>query len=228
MNRSKFVSFSLRLACLVAAPALLAPAADAPKTSLQIRLERETDGVWRTVDPRTVLESPATIRFRFISSFPGYLYVLYKGSGGESGWLFPTEQTGADNRVEPGVPRTVPQTKGAFVIDGPPGFDITYWIVSPNPLPSLPSPADFFGDRGTEADTLIPKCREGGLRPRGDSGCVDDRAGVAPYTGPSSTGPAVPLRARDIRFRSDTGETLITPSRPSAGLVVYEFRIAHH
>lgn len=218
----------LRLASVLAAPALLTPAAEAPKSSLQVKLEREVDGAWRTIDPRTVLESPAKIRFRFISGFPGYLYVLYKGSGGESAWLFPTEETGTDNRVEAGVPRTVPETRGSFVIDGPPGFDITYWIVSPSPMPSLPSPADFFGDRGTEAETLIPKCRDGGLRARGDGGCLDDRAGVAPYAGRSSTGPTVPLRARDIRFRSDTGETLITPNRPSAGIVVYEFRIAHH
>ncbi len=208
--------------------AVAALAADGAKGSLQVKLEQEVNGQWQTVDPRTVLETPAKIRFQFASGFPGYLYVLYKGSGGDSGWLFPAEETGTDNRVEPGVFRTVPATDGSFVIDGPAGFDLTYWIVSPSPLPSLPSPTDFFGDRGTERDTLLPKCREGGLRARGGSGCLDERAGVSPYTGRASAGQAAPLRARDIRFRKDTGDTLITPSRPESGMVVYEFRIAHN
>ena len=36
-----------------------------------------------------------------------------------------------DNRVKSGTEYTVPATGASFRIDGPAGFDVVYWVMSP-------------------------------------------------------------------------------------------------
>jgi hypothetical protein len=184
--------------------------------SLEVVLERRDGEQWTALDPRTVLRSGDPIRFRFQTTFAGYLYVYYRGSDGETDWLFPTSEAGTDNRVEPGRAYLIPPEPGFFGISGPPGFDSVYWLLSPKPLAERPSPPVADTPR-----TMIPHCRDA-LQPKpaapGDQrACLDDRAGARA---------AETLRPREIRL-GGTGATKIKPAQSGAVPVLYEFRLAH-
>jgi hypothetical protein len=184
--------------------------------SLEVALERREAGQWTTLDPRTVLRSGDPIRFRFQTPFAGFLYVYYRGSDGETGWLFPTAEAGMENRVEAGRAYLIPPGPGHFEIAGPPGFDSVYWLLSPKGLTDRPAPPP-----AVDAPrTLIPRCRDA-LQPKppvtAERACLDDRAGARVVE---------TLRPREIRM-SGSGTTRITPEKPGAVPVLYEFRLAH-
>ena len=189
---------------------------EAGKTYVQVTLERMDGTGWRAVDPRTVMQPGDKVRFRFSTGFPGYLYVFNRASDGTTEKLFP-QQEGELNRVEPGQVYILPSVAGNYVIDGPPGYDITHWIVTPEPLSTLPSGTSM--PRSEIVSTLIPRCREGGLRPRGSSGCLDDRAG--PQAPKDS-----PLKARNIRIDKGSDARISAPNA-KPGPIIYEFRVAH-
>jgi hypothetical protein len=198
--------------------------AAAPETSsVEIGLELRKQGRWEAVDPATVFQANDEIRFRFRTFSPGYLYVLNRSASGETAWLHPRLEQGHTSRVEPGPVYLVPGEKGSFVVGGTPGFDITYWIVSPTPIesrpPELPAP-------GGQPSTLLPRCREQTLKSRGI--CVDERAGPRPLSKADPAPPELPaLKARDLTFRPESGQTRITAKGSATGVIVYEFRIAH-
>jgi hypothetical protein len=206
MRRTWFV-----LALALAVPVM---GDEAGKSYVQVTLERQDGTAWRAVDPRTILQPKDKIRFRFATSFPGYLYVFNRASDGNTEKLYPNEEL-ANNRVEPGQSYVLPSQAGNYVVDGPPGYDITHWIVTPEPLSTLPSTSDM--PRSEILNTLIPRCREGGLRPRG--GCLDDRAGPQP---PKDS----PLKARNIKI-DKSADARITAPTEKPGPIVYEFRVAH-
>jgi hypothetical protein len=211
MKRRSCLLMILTIAAV--APSLLL-GDDASKLYVQVTLERLEGPDWRAVDPRTILQPKDKIRFRFSSSFPGYLYVFNRASDGSSEKLFPNGEP-ANNRVEPGQAYMLPSQAGNYVIDGPPGYDITHWIVTTEPMSTLPSGSSM--PRSDLPSTLIPRCREGGLRPRG--GCLDDRAGPQP---PKDS----PLKARNITIDKGTDARITSPTA-KAGPLVYEFRVAH-
>jgi len=212
------------MAVLLLAAVPLIPA-DPEKPTVDITLERWTGSEWQAVEAKTVFEANDQVRFRFQSSVPGYLYVLNRGSRGETEWLFPNRQTGLENQVEPGRSYLVPATEGAFVISGDPGFDITYWLINPTPLADWASLGSLPPVR--MEDTLLPRCRESLLRARGT--CVDDRAGPGPVTKPSQVAPVFgeqnALQSRSLRFTGKGSGTRITA--PAQTPLMYEFRIAH-
>ena len=189
---------------------------EANRTFVQVTLERQEGPDWRPVDPRTILQPKDKIRFRFATSFPGFLYVFNRASDGTTEKLFPNGEP-ANNRVEPGQAYLLPSQTGDYVIDGPPGYDITHWIVTPEPLSTLPSSSEL--PRSDIPSTLIPRCREGGLRARGTSGCLDDRAGPQP---PKDSA----LKARNIRIDKGSDARITSPTA-KPGPIVYEFRVAH-
>lgn len=198
---------------VVAAPSF---SDEAGRSYVQVTLERQEGADWRSVDPRMILQPKDKIRFRFATSFPGYLYVFNRASDGNTEKLFPNEEP-ANNRVEPGQSYTLPSQAGNYVVDGPPGYDITHWIVTPEPLSTLPSGSEL--PRSEIVSTLIPRCREGGLRARGTSGCLDDRAGPQP---PKDS----PLKARNIRIDKGSDARISAPTAKH-GPIIYEFRVAH-
>jgi hypothetical protein len=199
---------------------------EAGNLAIDVALERKQGDEWRWVDPGTVFHKGQEIRFRFRSSRSGYLYVLNRSSTGESTWLFPRFHESQSGRVEPGPDYLVPGTKGSFVVEGSPGFDITYWILSPIPIDvretSQPVP-------GSQPSTLEPRCRTETLKARGL--CVDDRAGPGPIRefgdAPLSVLRSGALVSRDLKFHSQDGATRISSGDPQNRTVVYEFRIAH-
>jgi hypothetical protein len=190
--------------------------ADESKSYVQVTLERLDGAEWHAVDPRTILQSKDKIRFRFSTSFPGYLYVFNRASDGSTEKLFPNDES-PNRQVEPGQSYLLPSEAGNYVIDGPPGYDITHWIVTTEPLAALPTTSEM--PRSELPSTLIPRCREGGLRARGNSGCLDDKAGPQP---PKDS----PLKARNIRIDKGTDARISSPSAKPVP-IVYEFRVAH-
>ena len=201
--------------------------AEGGEKSLQVTLEvRHGDG-WQAVDPHAVLHANDEIRFQFHSSSGGYLYVFNVSSSGESGWLYPRPELRQTNRIDPGSTYVIPSLTGSFTIGGDPGYDTTYWVLSPSAMdvrePS-PPPAE------PQPNTLRPRCGEALLKARGL--CLDDRAGPGPVpdlkkvplpVGDDSGG----LTSRDLTFHAQRDSTRIAAPASSPGVIVYQFLIAH-
>ena len=227
----------MRLATLslLLLPSSLLPAQDTPRRMV-IHVETRTNGEWKTVDPATIFEPGAQVRFRVKANFAGYLYVMNQGTSGDYSLLFPREDTGMANRLNPDQEYIVPATEGgAFRITGPPGQDIVYWMVTPLeigsgrtprpgyvPLPPPPPP-------GSKLNTLVPRCDDAVFRARGE--CVDSTAGPRKIQDPSSLPSnlkAVPdLRSRELVFIREKNAAVVSSPAGATGPVVYEFRLAH-
>lgn len=180
---------------------------------MEIDVERRSAAGWTRVDARTVFNQGDRIRFRFRSSFNGYLYVMNYGTSGDHTLLFPRQDTGQENQVLAGKEYIIPATEGAFRISGPAGHDIVYWLVSPI---RLDRPAAEAFTTPPRPVTLFPKCDDTILRARGD--CIDHQAG--PSAGKDQ-------RSRDLMFIEKEKRTVVASPAPLEGPVVYEFRIAH-
>jgi hypothetical protein len=228
-------------AALLAFLSLLAPQTgpargDAPRR-IVIQVELRSAGEWRTVDPATIFDSGAQVRFRVKTNFSGFLYVMNQGTSGEYTLLFPREDTGSQNRVEPGREYVVPATTGAFRITGPPGQDIVYWMVTPLdigppagdrsrpgyvPRPPAPPP-------GTKMHTLLPRCDDAVLRARGE--CVDSTAGPRKVDDtaalPENLKKVPNLKSRELVFIRQQNAAVVSSPSSGDGPVVYEFRLAH-
>ena len=197
------------------------------KLAMRVSVEQRKAGQWQRVDPQTVFHNSDVIRFSFMTTLGGYLYVLNHSSDGEVSWLFPRPQEGQKSRVEPGPEYLVPGTKGWFVVLGKPGFDVTSWILSSAPIDTseaaLPTP-------GSQPSTLEPRCRTETLRARGL--CEDERAGPRAIAGPEQAPlealRSTPLVSRELKFQTKNGSTSISLLRPKSGVIVYEFLIAHN
>jgi len=217
MNRD-LISFGLpawMTACTVVLSAQPTPKA----ASLDLVMERSEGGPWKALNPETVLEKGNTIRFRLVSSFSGYLYVYYRGSDGEAGWLYPSETSGANNRIEGGAPRVIPSEDTSYVVSGKPGFDIVYWLISPKQLapPDLRPPVE----KGSVPQTMVPRC---GGEPKVVTSCLDNRAGAkAAEAGSTAVGG---LKPRELTLKAE-GSTTHIAAAEGPGLLVYEFRIGH-
>lgn len=209
--------------------------ASAPRRML-IHVELRSDGEWKTIDPATIFEQNAQVRFRLKTNFAGYLYVMNQGTSGDYNMLFPRQDTGLANRIEPGREYLVPATDGAFKITGPPGQDIVYWMVTPVelarpartgppgyvPLPPPPPP-------GTKLNTLIPRCDDSVFRARGE--CIDSSAGPRRVQDaaslPSNLKDVPNLRSRELVFIREKEGAVVSSPAGLKGPVVYEFRLAH-
>jgi hypothetical protein len=224
------------LSLVLLSAAVLPAQQQPPPRRMIIHVETRTDGDWKTVDPATIFDSGAQVRFRVQANFAGYLYVMNHGTSGDYSLLFPREDTGMRNELEPDKEYIVPATEGgAFRITGPPGHDIVYWMVTPLelapgrsahpgyvPLPP-PPPA------GTKLNTLVPRCDDAVFRARGE--CVDSKAGPRRVEDRSTLPPnlkSVPnLRSRELVFIREKNAAVVSSPAGATGPVVYEFRLAH-
>ena len=231
----------LTLGTLLAAtllPLAAQPAKDDAKSpdaaqQILITVERETPQGWQVIDPAQVLDSGTRLRFRFKSSFPGYLYVMNQGTSGAYLTIFPGADSGVDNRVDPGQEMVVPQTEGVFRLSGPSGYDVLYWVVAPARWPAgansnyraLGAPPK----PGTKLSSLTPRCDDSIFRARGD--CIDLAAGVQkvakPEQLPANVSQAPGLQSRDLIFDKGKQVSVVTVPAKLTGPVVYEMRIAH-
>jgi hypothetical protein len=181
---------------------------------MEIILERYESGSWRVIDPTLVLDKNDKIRFKFKANFQGYLYVTNQSTSATNSLLFPRLDTGADNQILANREYVVPTTKGAFRVDGPAGYDVVAWMISPvelgrpeaPPTPSMP-PAN-----------MTPRCDDTLFKARG--ACFDTLAGPQAATKKDE-------KSEDLVFIRDKDSSVITsPSRLKAPLV-YEFHLAH-
>ena len=181
---------------------------------MEITLERRDGNAWKSVDPGLVLAAKERVRFRFKSNFKGYLYVTNHSTSGTSTLLFPRQDTGSMNQIDAGKEYVVPATQGAFRVEGPEGYDVISWMVSPVVLaaPSLPERAE-----PTAPVEMKPRCDDSIFKARGD--CVDTAAG--PKSQPADT------PSRELVFMRQKNSSVIASPIPLKGPVVYEFRLAH-
>jgi hypothetical protein len=202
---------------------------------MEIVLERREAGAWRGVDPGLVLEQNDRVRFRFHTNFNGYLYVMNQSTSGTYAMLFPSEQTGRENRITAGKDYMVPATQTLFRIVGPPGHEIVYWMVTPAELkteeeqpkyvPLLPPPSR---EKQLPAN-LIPRCDDTLFRARGD--CIDTSAGPRDVTSrellPDNLAQVPSGRSGGLVFLRKQNTAVVSSPVPLKGPVIYEFHLAH-
>lgn len=204
---------------------------------ISIRLEQKQGAATKAVPQNTVFHTGDILRFRLTSHIAGYLYVVDKGTTGETATLFPgANAIAGDNRIEPDQTHSVPANgDGWFEVSGPSGFDIVYFLVSATPI-ALPPAAAASGQTPATPETaeppppgMLPRCDDAIFKARGD--CIDASAGITPLA-PGAAVPRelVPLArtaSRDIILTDDGDGTAVQPA-PAAKLpLIYTFRLAH-
>src|SRR5580765_8049507 len=196
---------------------------------IDVTVELGDTGGWHAVNPATVFAPGDRLRFRVSSTFAGFLYVVNYGTSGSYDLLFPSSDTGSDNRIAAARDFLVPGTQGAFRVGGPPGHDIIYWLVSPvefgrqyQPLPSPPVP-------GTLPPSFRPRCDDELLKARGE--CLDTSAGVkAVKPGeklPETMNGLANATSRDLVFTKEQSQTAVSSPTPLSGPIIYELVLAH-
>lgn len=184
---------------------------------LDITLERREVRKWNVVPPGLVFHKDDEIRFRVRPNFDGYLYVMNYGTSASYTKLFPREETGLDNQIKAGMEYIVPATKTAFRIDGPPGYDVVYWIVSPLSLDDS-SPLTKRPFKEIEPlKQLTPRCDDTLFRAR--SLCIDSSAGPRNIITQATS--------RDLVIIQEKEHSVVSSPTPLHGPVTYEFRVAH-
>lgn len=199
---------------------------------MELTLERKTESGWQVVDPGYVFRRNEHLRFKFRTNFDGFLYVMNHGTSGTYTRLFPRQDTGTENRVEAGQEYMVPATEGSFRVEGPAGFDVMYWVITPaetetetryRPLPPPPAPSS------VTPGSLRPRCDDSILRARGE--CVDSSAGAQAVAGntrlPDNLKSVPKERSRQLVFVKQQEQSVVSSPSPLTGPVVYEFRLAH-
>ncbi len=224
---TKSIFAVLCLACALAAQEPGAKPQSAQR--MEITLERQEGGAWKAVDPGFVFERGDRVRFRFRANFDGYLYVMDYGTSGRYSLLFPREETGRENRIESVKEYRIPATEAWFRIDGPPGHDVVYWLVSPLPLAGGDAGFPPLPKEKQPPKTLLPRCDDSIFRARGL--CIDSSAGLRaiPETEelPENLKSAAGARSRELIIMRKEDSSLVSSPVPLAGPVVYEFRLAH-
>jgi hypothetical protein len=179
---------------------------------MEITLERLDNGSWKVIEPGLILDRNDRVRFRFKANFPGYLYVTNRSTSAQTTLLFPRQDTGSDHRVAPNKEYLIPATQGAFRVDGPEGYDIVSWLVSPVELGRPEAPPE-----AAPQGKLIPRCDDAIFRARG--ACVDSSAGPQTPRKEDQTGDVIVIREKE--------SSVIASAVPLKSPVVYEFHLAH-
>ncbi len=232
LSRGRLGRLLATAACLLGLLTLTAAQASASDArKVEVLLEKWITQSWQPVDPGTVLHAGDRVRFRFTSNFDGYLYVTNLGTSGKYELLFPTADTGAENRVEAGKSYLVPATQAQFVVAGPAGHDISFWMVSPTPLAGL----DLLPAGGAPAAPRVPphrmkpRCDDSLFRARGE--CIDSSAGLRTVPDnkslPESWEKLPRMQSRELFFMRNQQKQVISAPGKMEGPMIYEFRIAH-
>lgn len=199
-----------------------------------IRLEQQRDGKAAPVAPSHVFEAQDVLRFRVTAQgFQGYLYVIDLGTSGTYSTLYPAAgpDLGAKAQmIQADQDVLVPAVEdGWFQVDGPPGFDVLYFLVSPHPLDVAPAPSGKKGG-GPAPESLQPRCNDAIFQARGE--CLDDRAGPAAAGRdiqlPAQITAAAGDASRDLVFQEDEEDHAVKAAAPLDKPMVYVFKLAHH
>jgi hypothetical protein len=210
-----------------------AAAAGPAGTTFVIRLEQKREDKAVAMYPTHVFEGGDVVRFRVTAKgFGGYLYVIDQGTSGSYSTLYPAQGTAADPVLHTDQDAFVPAVEdGWFQVDGPAGFDVLYFVVSPKPI-DMSAGAGHEEKPGTAApvpDTLKPRCDDSIFQARGE--CVDDSAGPAALSRdvplPPQIAAAAQNASRDIVFDEGEADHAVTVTAPLDKPAVYVFRLAH-
>ena len=193
---------------------------------VEITLERKRDGKIETMVAGHVFAQGDIIRLKVTSHYDGYLYVMDQGTSGKFTTVFPATQTGGDNRVKMGQQYLVPAVDGGFFeVNGPSGFDVLYFLLSPGAL-ATPVLSNFAAPG--PISSLKPRCNDEIFRARGD--CTDDSAGPAAVPRdqdlPAPLAPIAGSASRDITFTNKANGSVGVQGESSAPML-YTFRLAH-
>jgi len=176
-----------------------------------------------------VLAQGDLVRFRFRTTFDGYLYVINSGTSGTQSLLFPGDATGRNNRVLAGKEYLVPSTGASFKVAGPAGHDVVYWLVSPVPLSGNPAALLNSSPAERPAGKLIPRCDQSIFRARGL--CIDSTAGPrnvpADEALPKALTSVPNLTRRELVIVQEKDTARISSISKLTGPAIYEFRLAH-
>lgn len=200
---------------------------------IDVNLERREGSAWKAVPPGFVFKNGDHLRFRLRTNFDGYLYVMTYGTSGQYSNLFPREETGRQNRIVSGMEYLVPATEASFRVEGPPGFDTVYWVMSPLELdgsasrpayvPLAPPPPN------PVPQNIKPRCDDSFMRARGQ--CIDSSAGprnIGPDEAlPENLSGIAPGKSRDLVILNQAEGTSISSPVRMDGPVIYKFRVAH-
>ena len=180
---------------------------------MEITLERFESGTWKIIDPNLVLDKNDKIRFKFKANFAGFLYVTNQSTSLTSSLLFPRIDTGSNNRIAANREYVVPTTKGAFRVDGPAGYDVVAWMISPVALgrPEAPPVASM------PPANMTPRCDDTLFRARG--ACLDSSAG--PQAAKKTE------KSEELVFIREKESSVISSTAPLKAPLVYEFHLAH-
>jgi hypothetical protein len=196
---------------------------------VEIVLEKNESGSWKSVDPRSVLDQNDRVRFRVKTNFTGYLYVSTLNTSGKYEVLFPIASTGRQNKLEAERSYVIPAADAAFRIAGPPGQEIVYWLVSPAEITGVDTAPPNRPSTPKPPSTLVPRCDGALLRARGD--CIDLSAGLKPVDPndqlPGALAKRSDLRSRDLIFEREEEKAIVSAAGRLGEPVVYEFRLAH-
>lgn len=212
-----------------------------PQTRTEVTIEKQESGKAVAMSPQHVFSSGDMIRIRVRVSMDGFLYVVNRDTKNSLTVLFPREETGRDNRIHSGAEYIIPSTAdGWFRIQGEPGYDTAYFVLSPIDIrgtdktateqsKDAPRPARQPTPLTTPPlSTLRPRCDDTLFRARGE--CMDSESGIRSVP-PAEKVPAVAdsgkLISRDLTFIKEPQSTVILSKPSTDGFVIYEFRIAH-
>ena len=202
--------------------------ASAAQPALRISLQmRQPDGKVQPIASDHVFAIGDMVQFRLESEFDGFLYVVDQGSSGRFTTVFPTSQAGADNRVHRGQSFSIPADGDSwYAISGPSGFDVLYFLLSPEPLAA--PPASSFAAPGP-ASSLKPRCNDAIFRARGE--CTDTTAGPAALPDdaplPAPLAPIARTASRDITIVNKKDGATVGLKGSNSEPVIYTFRLAH-
>jgi hypothetical protein len=195
-----------------------------PRKTIDITVEQREGSEWKPVSAQKVFRTNDVVRFRLRSQVPGYLYVMNHESDGVKTWLYPRSSAAGNNYVAADNVYLIPDDKGSFSVGGKPGFDVTYWMISPTVL-SVDSGTTGQRDK---PNNLLPRC-DGPLRARG--ACEDKQAGPHVVTDPSEVPPAFSasggLLSRELTFKTGTPGVQVSTPEPVSESIIYALWIAH-
>ena len=199
------------------------------RPALRIAVERKgSDGKVQTVASDHVFDPGDVVHFRVQSDFDGFLYVMNQGSSGRYATVFPSAEAGGDNRVRQGQSFSIPAIEDSwFEISGPPGFDVLYFLLSPDSI-ATPPPSAFVAP--VPLSTLKPRCNDEIFRSRGE--CTDITAGPQPLSRdaplPAPLAPIAGLASRDITVVKKQDGVTVAANGNRTAPVIYTFRLAHN
>jgi hypothetical protein len=206
----------------------------AQQQRMQIIVEQRVGKSIQQMNPQHVFAAGDFVRFRFRSSFDGYLYVTDQSTSGKYVTLFPDSSAKTSNRITRDKDYLVPTSSGSwFRVDNPPGYETIFFLVSQTSLnqeTSKPEAPKLGPAPITPPADLLPRCNDAIFQARGD--CVDGLAGprgvpqsdAIPRGLPETTSPA----SRDLTIINKPTSSVIAPAGNDQAPIIYEFRLAHH